>query len=271
MDELNERALREIFGVGGARLVPIFTEVATARAAPRDELRIAWVGRLADFKAEPLVAFARELDAFARSRSPRPRFSVIGDGPQARQVQRELQTLKNIDVRLLGHLDIVDLKKFLVSECDVMVGHALAALEAASVALPTLIVDGHYLKLRRGEQRARWLYEEPPGDTGLIVQRRADMRGRPVQDVLQDLVEPGAAASLGSACLVHWLAHHSADHVALEGLEGIENAQFTYQDYLALGMGRQDALAAGVDSVKRMIHHIRGIPAHAWAHPSEGK
>lgn len=110
----------------------------SAPVRPTDgTIRIATVGRLADFKDFNLhiPAIARELIDSGLV----IQWDVFGTGELAEQVERAIRdTATDHDVRLRGNLPYAELGPTL-SHYDIFVGMGTAAVEAATLGLPTIV------------------------------------------------------------------------------------------------------------------------------------
>lgn len=244
MDEHCHEVNESLFGHGIPKsMVPICTGVATLppRGVRPATGKAFWIGRLADFKTESMVAATR---ALLGCRSTVKEVVVIGDGSDEKIAQARLAGLP---VVWRGYVPPADLDSMIGGEADFVFGHATALLEAAKLGIPSLLVDGTYERIPDGCLKAEWLHRCPPGHVGKIASPDAFM-GRAVAECLAEF--QADAPAIGHADYLHWLNNHHPDAVTDALAHVIADGDYTYGDFLATGAARPGWFGALIDWAK---------------------
>lgn len=251
MDEHCYAVNEALFGPGIPRtLVPICTGEATIppRSGHRSTGKAFWVGRVADFKTESLIACTRALLAEG---SPINEVVVIGDGGDTESSRARLAGLP---VAWRGFVSPGDLDRMIYDEADMVFGHATALLEAAKLGIPSLLVDGTYERIASGNLKAEWLHQCPAGYVGKI-DRPKSFLGRSVAACLNEFqADP---VGIGRADYQHWRNHHHPDEVSDRLSQVIACGDYTYKDYLSSGATRPGGVGALISWAK--LHLFRRI------------
>jgi len=226
--EVNER----LFGPGlSPSVVPICTGEAALgpRAVSPGTGKASWVGRVTDFKTEPMIAATKALLAPG---SPVREVVIIGDGSD---VARAKARLAGLPVSWRGHVSPGELDRMIYSEADLIFGHATALLEGAKLGVPSLLVDGTYERVAAEKLSVEWLHRCPAGYVGKIA-RPEDFVGRPVPTCLAEFqADPGA---IGRAVHRRWREQHHPDVITDLLARMIRQGDYTYGDFLASGATR---------------------------------
>jgi len=251
MDEHCHEVNESLFGHGIPRaLVPICTAEATLppRGVRSATGKAFWIGRLADFKTESMIATTR---ALLGCHSAVKEVVVIGDGADEMLARARLAGLP---VVWRGYVPPADLDSMIKAEADLVFGHATALLEAAKLGIPSLLVDGTYERIPDGRLKVEWLHRCPPGHVGKISSPDAFM-GRDVAECLSEFqAEPLA---IGQADYLHWLNNHHPDAVTDALARVIANGDYTYGDFLASGAAQPGWFGALIDWAKvRLFRRI---------------
>jgi hypothetical protein len=245
--EINEA----MFGPGIPRcIVPICTGMPQLK--PRNLVghtgRAYWVGRVTDFKTEPLVAMTR---ALLEGDSPISEVVVIGDGADINKAKLRLMGL---NVRWTGYLPPEQLDGELYANADFVFGHGTALLEAAKLAIPSLLVDGAYDVIPLEKLKASWLHKCPEGYVGSIT-NQDKLRGQALSECLESFNESSAA--IGHADYRHWLASHHPDVIAEKIASVIETGNFTVSDFMTSGAATPGWFGSVIEWVKKDLFRRR--------------
>ncbi len=236
----------EIFGgVIAPSVVPICTGEPTA--APRQSHgrlpEAFWVGRIADFKTEPMIASTRAvLESGMASK-----VIAIGDGSDVRLAGRRLHDLP---VEFIGHVEPDALDKLIRSRAAFVFGHATALLEAARNGVPSLLVDGCYDPIPPGLLRLDWLHRAEGGYVGKIC-RPAAMFGRPIDEVAAESSQ--GFGDLGLKDHLHWLAHHHPSPVSAKVHTLLLSGDYTVADFLESGAAMPGPAGRAADWAKEWL------------------
>lgn len=191
-------------------------------------LRVAWLGRLSDFKIHILCYSIKTLSALAARQKIKIEMNIIGEGPDSFM----LDTLKvTNDFFILKHQGVLVgkiLDQFLIDHIDMMMAMGTSALEAARLGLPTILLDMAYGPIV-GDYVFRWLYQSHQLSLGEVLDKsRMEKGNHSLEDRLTELENDYASLSRKSYDYV--MQHHSIDVVAEQLSEAIQNCQFRYGD-----------------------------------------
>ena len=247
MDEYCHEVNEALFGPGIPRaLVPICTAEPTLpprRTHPATG-KAFWVGRLADFKTESMIAATR---ALLNHPSAIREVGVIGDGGDEKTSQARLAGLA---VKWRGYVPPAALDRMIQEEADLVFGHATALLEAAKLGIPSLLVDATYERIPEGGLKVEWLHRCPAGYVGKIASPKAFI-GRAVSECVGEFqAEPAAIAR---ADHLHWLSHHHPEAVTDALARVIADGDYTYGEFIASGAARPGRLGALIEWAKACL------------------
>lgn len=133
-----------------------------------DALRVAWVGRLYDFKIHILVHTLRRFRTLAAASGKKFVFYVVGGGPQAAALAELAQETAGLKVTLHGDMSAASLRRLLIEEADVVASMGTAALEGAALGLPVMLLDIAYGEVPAGYQY-RWLHQAKGFELGHTI------------------------------------------------------------------------------------------------------
>ena len=175
------------------------------------ELRVAWVGRLYDFKVHILVHTLRRFRAAAAAAGRNVVFHVVGSGPQAALLEEFFAPVSGLRVVRHGDLAAADLRRLLLQETDLVASMGTAALEGAALGLPVILLDLAYAAVP-ADYRFRWLHRAEGYELGHTI-TAADCGG---EDTL-----PGMLAELerdytglAAQAFAYVRQHHGMEAVA---------------------------------------------------------
>lgn len=247
MDVHSHAVNEKLFGPGIPKaLVPICTgdPILPPRICYRAGGKAFWVGRVADFKTQSLIAATRALLAAG---SPIREVVVIGDGGDIETAQAKLEGLP---VSWRGFVPPSELDRMIHDEADLVFGHATALLEAAKLGIPSLLVDGTYERISDANLKVEWLHRCPPGYVGKI-DRPDFFTGRCVKECLVEF--QADLAAIGRADFLHWQQHHHPDAVTDMLARVIADGDYSYGDFLASRAARPGRVGALIDWAKARI------------------
>jgi len=152
--------------LGKKLVISEFLPVASPRLERRmssvrkkDYLSLAWVGRLADFKYRSLEHLIFRLNNLT-DLDCKVKLSIIGDGDFRRKLELQATKLSSakLKVDFLGELVSEDLHRQLRENVDIVFAMGTSALEAASIGIPTFLVDYSFSKIS-GNYKFKLIYE----------------------------------------------------------------------------------------------------------------
>ena len=203
-------------------------------------LRVAWVGRLADFKYPILRATLARLDAIQPRLGVPVTFSVVGDGGYMDRLREFARTLRRIDVRFVGSLAPDAVAEFLDAEADLVMAMGVSALEGARLGIPTVLLDFSYRPVPEGYVY-RWLHDQVGYSLGEPISPARLVRGndslyRLISEAIDDFADVSTRAQ------DYFATAHSVRAVASRFLTLVERSSCFYSDYEAAGFAVQDPI-----------------------------
>lgn len=255
MDSQTQESLVETFDVAAPPVVPLLTDVPAWRWTAGNDAsgeRVCYLGRLEDFKLQAVLEIAGALSRVAMRRRVEMELEVVGSGREAEKVQKMLSGLPGLRTVFRGHLTGEALAAVL-KRSSLLVGHGLSILEGASVGLPSLVVDGGYLRPNPGALRVRWFFEEAPGDVGRLLHHDRERRGEPLERKLGSWFTRDGADAIGSRCYEAWAARHDPRVLAPSLVRRLADVAFTKADLDRSGALKLDLLGKIAQATKRLV------------------
>jgi hypothetical protein len=216
MDRPNLETTEELLGleIEDPQYLPIPAPEVPAREvlAIGGALRVAWVGRVVDFKYFILAHALRQLDAAQAMIGMPVEVTIVGSGDYHARLVTEAAALTRIDIRFIGEMSPDAVDAMLRERTDLLLAMGTAAIEGAKLAVPTLLLDIAYGSVD-ADYRFSWLHEREGLTLGDMASRRSrpDGRGSMTARLHELLGDPQAVAA---ADLAHFRRFHALSVVA---------------------------------------------------------
>ena len=107
-------------------------------------LRVAWVGRICDFKFFILKHALKKLEDVAEDLKLSVSVTIVGSGDHLPQLRGYADTLKRNTIHFTEHIEPAELDEFLCNEVDLLMSMGTSALEGARLGIPTILMDMFY-------------------------------------------------------------------------------------------------------------------------------
>jgi glycosyltransferase involved in cell wall biosynthesis len=209
--------------------VPVDSPLESPPARPEGDVRIAWMGRIADDKWHALDRLVRDLSHVDRPTAVH--LTVVGDGPRSGDL-RELVRHHGIEASFTGEVTPDRITEVLTGHHGV-VAMGTSLLEAARLGIPALSADAPDEPLPAGLPY-RWVDELTGFDLGRVVsRRRPPCTGRPLAAAIAELTDPVAWEGRARAGLAH-ASGHAVDRLVDRVVTGAAETGATVGDALAL-------------------------------------
>jgi glycosyltransferase involved in cell wall biosynthesis len=236
MDFPNLETTRELLRISISDPVYLPVGIASAhrqgldspRARSRDGLRLAWVGRLADFKVHSLARVLQDVSGAAKAERLKLRFDIIGEGDRKWVVEKTAQSSEFFEIRFLGNMSPQSLEDYLVSEVDLLFAMGTSALEAARHGVPAVLLDVSYTEIPKG-YGYRFLHEVTGFSLGDVIgQTRALEEGHSIQEILSRIKEDFSSES--KRALEYFNRNHDLRVISTNFLECAKNTRLRWAD-----------------------------------------
>lgn len=113
---------------------------------PTNILRCCWIGRVVDFKVHILLHLIERLNV-AVAKVGAIQMIVVGDGDSIEYLKEVAKKNQNIEIQFIPNVLPCDLDSFLINNVDVLFAMGTSALEGASRAIPTFLLDYSYFPI----------------------------------------------------------------------------------------------------------------------------
>lgn len=217
----------------------------------RDGLRLAWVGRIADFKYPILRHTLRALDGLVRGLDVPVVFSIVGEGQYADNLRHDIAKLKNLKVQTLGEMSEDGLQQFLSEDVDVLFAMGTSALEGARLGIPTVLLDVAYGDVPEGYVFT-WIQERANFTLGELVSSR---NVRPGNQSLRQLLTQVMSDydSISRSVHAFYGNGHSLEGVARKFQVEAELSSCFYKDFSVAGFSARDPIYDTFARVRRQV------------------
>jgi len=259
MDRENWRATQEYTrSMFNTHYLPIMTRDSSGVKKKKSEtykskvLRVAWLGRLEDFKMPILEHTINRLDNI---NSLKIHLDVFGDGAGAKSISDIAKKLKRVSVSLNGNLDL-DKSTDRLMEQDILFAMGTSALEGARLGIPTFCLDYSYKKIsglyKYTLLRERAGYNLAEEISSTHFEEESELEGR-IDDLLKNYQKESELV------YKYWKKNHSP-LVILERLKLILNqTSVTVADILNARLEQADIITKLVSVLDRRNRHRKGF------------
>jgi glycosyltransferase involved in cell wall biosynthesis len=257
MDRTNLRTTERYLGLKVAAPtylpIPLPVRPADASLAPSRELvgeiRVAWVGRVVDFKFYTLHRALEELDRLQPWLGVRIAVTIVGSGDYREQLANAAADLGRLDVRFIDHVDPQELDCFLLAHVDLMIAMGTAALEGARLGIPTLLLDVAHGPVSR-DYVFTWLHERQGFTLGDVVGSEHfvpgnDSLARRLRELITDF------ASVSRQARDYVASNHAMPRVADALTQALIRAHCTYGDLAQADLLGRGFLYSAFSRLKR--------------------
>ncbi len=152
-------------------------------------VRIAWIGRLCDFKSYILVYSIKKLNEIAKEFNHiQFQFDIIGDGPFENYIKSETKNCIEISIHFHGSIPHSDIDNFILANTDIIMAMGTSALEGAKLAKPTIILDPTLEEIK-DDYIFRMLYDTKEFDLGHFVTSEDFLKNnRSLHNLLNEII-----------------------------------------------------------------------------------
>lgn len=245
MDVENLRSTEEI--IGEKLHINNFLPVATPKLIKRknfdlvsNEIKLGWVGRLADFKYRILEHLMHRLSGL-NIENKDITLIIIGDGDYGDYLKKEaiLLSSNRFKIIFLGELSPQDLHQYLRENIDIVFSMGSSALEAASIGLPVFLTDYSYDKIKK-KYKFSLIYEKYGYCLGEnIVDESYENECSLKYSIINILKDYELYSDL---CFKYWETNFSLDSVAISLKNRINSTTATFGNMKKRGYFEPDKL-----------------------------
>lgn len=252
MDGENLSTVERLFGT--RLLNPIFLPVITDvpankfwsfRGAERERLRVAWVGRVEDFKVPILRHLIMRLE-IASGEIPIT-LMVVGSGAALNEIKDISNTCSNLLFDFRGEVSPESLSNVLTEEVDILFAMGTSALEGAKYGVPTVLLDYSYKEIS-GLYRFRYIYTAREFTLGEeIGARHLEPRCTLTEIINVFNHRPNLVSEMS---FNHWDLFHNPDRGCAQFLSAIEQAEATVGELRELNLFTADIASRTIKAAR---------------------
>ena len=191
-------------------------------------LRVAWVGRIVDFKYYMLKYALLELNKIQPDVAVPFYITIVGTGDFDEALHADVSKLSNLSVRFIEYISPCAMDDFLCQEVDLMFAMGTSALEGAKLGIPVILLDVCYGEILSGYM-FRWLHERSGYSLGEVIDAsHVKVGNRSLYKCICQLITE--YTFLSDSTLLYFQKNHSLKNVAKQLLDLAENSKCTYAD-----------------------------------------
>lgn len=211
--------------------MPVRLKSAPVRNFRVDGLRVAWIGRVVDFKYHILKRAFSDLNRLQLELDLRIEVTIVGSGDYAKNLRIDAQAMNCIGVQFIDHIAPHLLDDFLLDEVDILMAMGTSALEGAKLGTPTLLLDVAYGAVPSG-YLYQWLHERKGFSLGDVL---GPVHFAPGNHSLADRLEEALGDYMGVSARAaeHFKNFHALPTVAEKLLTFARETTCTYGDLTA--------------------------------------
>ena len=191
---------------------PVRFKTTPVRNFQLEGLRVAWIGRVVDFKYHILKKALEELNRLQPRLNLRIEVTIVGSGDYVNILHNDVLKMNRIGVQFIANITPDLLDDFLLDEVDVLMAMGTSALEGAKLGTPTVLLDVAYGKVPLG-YLFQWLHERQGFSLGDVL---GTEHIAPSNDSLADRLREALADYMGVSARAaeHFKNYHALPTVA---------------------------------------------------------
>jgi hypothetical protein len=210
---------------------PVRLKTTPVRNFRLEGLRIAWIGRVVDFKYHILKKMLEELNRLQPELDLCIEVTIVGSGDYIEKLNDDVLTMKCISLHFIENIEPHLLDDFLLDEVDILMAMGTSALEGAKLGIPTLLLDVAYGEVPSG-YLFQWLHERKGLSLGDVLGPEHFASGNhSLADRFEEAV--GDYTGVSARAAEHFKNFHSLPTVAEKLLTIARETTCTYGDLAA--------------------------------------
>jgi glycosyltransferase involved in cell wall biosynthesis len=192
----------------------------------RKVVRVAWVGRVVDFKYYSLIHALETLNESADKLDLSFEIKIVGSGDYESKLKQEAFKLSKLELVFIKNIVPSELDEFLVNEVDLLLAMGTSALEGAKLGVPTILLDISFSPISR-DYCFKWLYQQDGYTLGNLVD---DTEMRPNNFSLEELIAQLQSdfSGVSERTLNYFMSHHEIGNSSAQLLEVLKRTVCTY-------------------------------------------
>jgi len=206
----------------------------------KDGMRVAWVGRLVEFKFHTLYRFLLELNRIQLTLGVTLEVVIIGDGDFMCDLIALSSGMPNLNFSFIDHISPSMMEEYLANNVDMLVAMGTSALEGARLGLPTLLLDVAHAPVS-SNYKFQWLHERNGFTLGDVVNSRSfDEKGNSLERKMFEVLLHYQEVSKKS--LDYFKKNHELSCVAKAFLRAVYRSDCRYSEFVSAKIVRRGIL-----------------------------
>lgn len=195
----------------------------------KDIINIAWLGRLVDFKVNPLIKIIQDANAYSDKYNKKIKIHIIGTGNQENLVKKT-KTSDNVELIFLGTIIEDELNNYLIDKTDVLFAMGTSCLEGAKLNVPSVLMDSSYCPIGK-QYKYKWLFESFEYTLGEEAEE-AIANKHPFESIIEQIYVENKKEFIGKECYEYFIENHSVKATADKLLNYLQNDDLTYEKFI---------------------------------------
>ncbi len=192
-------------------------------------LRLTYIGRSVNWKMTPLSKIFSDI---SRAGYPHPLdFHVVVDdiAEYKKLATPEVWESENLRIKVSENIPPSGINLFLLDNSDLHFAMGTAALDAARLGIPTIVMD-YSTRLFPAGYRYKWLFETTAFSLGRNLDKLTVEGGQEMTSLLQQLTTSGKSRQISQMCFDYVQDNHGAAQVVDRLQQLCKSASFRFRD-----------------------------------------
>lgn len=231
MDEPNWKMTRWALGVKSLskRFLPILVETKSELSSQglikADQIHIAWLGRIADFKIHSVVRIIHDLKKATPFIGKKIKLTIIGSGDFEYELKQELNNVKDFEYEILKSVNQNEIHNFLNSNIDLLCAMGTSALEGGISMVPTILMNFSYSPIS-DRYRYSYLFDTKNYSLGDLVSEGNISDGKEFEYLLSDVLKN--KIKIGKKTYEYIKSNHAIEKISVDFLAYCSSNKLTY-------------------------------------------
>lgn len=192
----------------------------------RKIVRVAWIGRVVDFKYYSLHYALEALNELVDRLGLSFEITIVGSGDYESKLKQEVLKLSKLQLAFIENIEPSKLDQFLLGKVDLLLAMGTSALEGAKLGVPTILLDIAYSPVSK-DYCFKWLYQQSGYTLGNLVD---DTEMSPNNSSLEELIVQLQSdfSGVSERTLGYFMNHHEIGRSSHRLLDAVNRTRCTY-------------------------------------------
>lgn len=217
------------------KILPLFTEhrkedVNLYKNNEINKIKVAWLGRIADFKIHILNKVLKDLNALNNA-NHQVDFYIVGDGELSKNlIETDNPNLRVINIKYLNPAHIQDF----LSEIDILFAMGTSAIEGASIGVPTIVLDYSFSVIE--DYSYKYIFELNDLCLGSSTSSNSYLKGiHSMENIINSITNETSRKELSIKSFDYAKENHSINSSAHHFINHLKVSNMTWKDVKLYG------------------------------------